>query len=67
MTTPDYLTGYAYRGAELHAWYQPVGGVRRWVDTDQPIDGEILKGNADLVPAQHAYLSPADADFEARR
>lgn len=32
-------------------------GVRRWVDADEPCPGEILKGNADLVPAQHAYLT----------
>lgn len=31
-------------------------GVRRWVDTDEPCPGEILKGNADLVPAQHQTM-----------
>lgn len=68
MTAPTYLTGYAYRAGELHAWYQPVGGIRRWVDTDARLPhDEILKGNADLVPAEHAYLTVVDADFEARR
>lgn len=33
----------------------------------KPLDN-ILRGNADLVPAEHATLSPAQsADFEARR
>lgn len=31
-------------------------GVRRWVDTDEPCPDEILKGNADLVPAQHQTM-----------
>ena len=64
----SYLVGYSKRDGELQAWYQPVGGIKRWVDNDQrvPVD-EILKGNADLVPAEHAYLRAVDADFEARR
>lgn len=31
-------------------------GVRRWVDTDEPCPDEIMKGNADLVPAQHQTM-----------
>ena len=31
-------------------------GVRRWADTDEPCPDEILKGNADLVPAQHQTM-----------
>ena len=60
-------TGYSHRGGELHAWYQPIGGLMRWVDNDQLLDFQILRGNADLVPAEHAYLTGVDADFEARR
>ena len=60
MTGPTtYVTGYAHRHGELHAWYQPVGGIRRWVDNDQRVQPEILKGNADLVPAEHAFLDVA--------
>ena len=61
------ITGYSYRNGELHAGYQPVGGVKRWVDNDQLLDFQILRGNADLVPAEHAYLRAVDADFEERR
>lgn len=62
------FTGYSYRNGELHAWYQPIGGLKRWVDTDARVHADdILKGNADLVPAEHAYLRAVDADFEARR
>lgn len=56
------ITGYSHRDGELHAWYQPVGGHKRWVDTDQLVDGEILKGNADLV-GQGVW----ERDFEVRR
>lgn len=67
MTAPTYLIGYSKRDGELHAWYKPAGGIKRWVDNDQRVADEILKGNADLVPAEHAYLRVVDADFEARR
>ena len=66
-STVQLLTGDAFRDGELHAWYQPVGGLKRWVDNDQLLDFQILRGNADLVPAEHAYLTGVDADFEARR
>ena len=65
---PTYLIGYSKRDGELHAWYKPAGGIKRWVDTDARVHADdILKGNADLVPAEHAYLTVVDADFEARR
>ena len=49
----------APRGAECDAPVAP--------DCTVTFD-RILRGNADLVPAEHATLSPAQsADFEARR
>ena len=66
-STVQLLTGYAYRKRELHAWYQPVGGIKRWVDNDQRVpDDEILKGNADLVPSEHAYLRVVEDDIARR-
>ena len=62
LPLPPVLTGYDYRDGELHAWYQMPGGNRRWVDNDQLVTGEILKGNADLV-GQGVW----ERDFEVRR
>ncbi len=62
MSSPALITGYSYRNGELHSWYQAPGRPKRWLDTDQLVDGEILKGNADLV-GQGVW----QADFEARR
>ena len=65
-STVQLLSGYGYRNGELHAWYQPVGGIKRWVDNDQRVADEILKGNADLVPAEHAYLRVVEDDIARR-
>lgn len=48
--------GIGMRDGQRHSWYVDEHGVRRWIDTDAPLDGEILKGNADLVPAEHAWM-----------
>lgn len=52
----DETIGFARRCDALHTWYRDEHGVRRWLDTDVPLPDEILKGNADLVPAEHAWM-----------
>lgn len=37
----------------IRNWYVDGDGVQRWADDDMPCPGQILKGNADLVPAEH--------------
>lgn len=54
---------YDHKTGAVREYHLGNDGVRRWVDTGEqcPEANQILKGNADLVPAQHAYLtSPGD-------
>lgn len=37
--------------------YVDGDGVKRHKDDDTPVDGQLLIGNTDLVPALHATLS----------
>lgn len=41
-------------------WYVDKDDVERWADNDEPREGQLLKGNADLVPALHATLETKD-------
>ena len=50
--------GWAYdtQPGVIRDWVTDAQGVRRYVDNNEPLPGEVLKGNADLVPAQHQTL-----------
>ena len=42
-------------GAIRH-WHLDSDGNMRWVDTGELLADQIIKGNADLVPAQHQTM-----------
>ena len=51
---------YDTRTARIRDFYVDKDGTRRWMDTHEPCPDQILKGNADLVPAEHATYKPED-------
>lgn len=44
---------YDARTGATRNWHLDSDGNMRWVDTGELLADQIIKGNADLVPAQH--------------
>lgn len=51
---------YDTRTGAISHWYRDSDGNMRWADTGELCPDQILKGNADLVPAEHATYKPED-------
>jgi hypothetical protein len=44
---------YDTRTGAVRNWHLDADGNMRWVDTGELCPDQIIRGNADLVPAQH--------------
>lgn len=51
---------YDTRTGAVRSWNLDGDGNMRWIDTGELCPDQILKGNADLVPANHAHYKPED-------
>lgn len=47
---------YDTRTGAIRNWHLDASGNMRWVDTGELCPDQIIKGNADLVPAQHQTM-----------
>lgn len=47
---------YDTRTGATRNWHLDGDGNMRWVDTGELLADQIIKGNADLVPAQHQTM-----------
>lgn len=54
--TRGYGGRYDTRTGAVRNWYLDGDGNMRWVDTGELLADQIIKGNSDLVPAQHQTL-----------
>lgn len=52
---------YDTRTGAVRSWHLDADGNMRWDDNNDLCPDQIIRGNADLVPAQHAHLTgPGD-------
>ena len=47
---------YDTRTGGVRIWHLDSDGNKRWIDTGELCPDQILKGNADLVPAEHQTM-----------